>query len=110
MNLDLSVFLESLSTPKYFPLWEAVGTKESRVERTSSSSSASATFSRESNCEEPATSLYTSPFDDLSVLAGATEVSTESEKGESKRLRERSSDRSLIRLFCSLYFLISYFD
>lgn len=40
----------------------------------------------------------------MSVLAGATEVSTESEKGESKRLRER---RSLIRLFCELYFLLA---
>jgi len=64
---------------------EAIAKKAARVERTSSSSSASATATRESNsvCEEPATSLYTSPFDDLSVQAGATEVSTESEKGDS---------------------------
>lgn len=61
---------------------EAIAKKAARVERTSSSSSASATATRESNsvCEEP---LYTSPFDDLSVQAGATEVSTESEKGDS---------------------------
>ena len=44
-----------------------------------------------------ATSLYTQPFDDLSVQAGATEVSTESEKGgqQGQRLREMSSETHL---------------
>lgn len=49
---------------------EAIAKKAARVERTSSSSSASATRESNSVCEEP---LYTSPFDDLSVQAGANE-------------------------------------
>ena len=64
---------------------EAIAKKAARVERTSSSSSASATRESNSVCEEP---LYTSPFDDLSVQAGDKEFSTESEKGDSN-VKER---------------------